>query len=113
MVAGNDIKNPVVKTFEVKWGGTSQGIFTFDTTGKNAGAMGWERREIKGLVASGSSTTLEFIDLTGTAYGTALDDIVVEPLATPAPEFPSAFLPATMIIGFLGAVLLIQRTREH
>ena len=29
------------------------------------------------------------------------------------PEFPSAFLPATMIIGFLGAVLLIQRTREH
>jgi len=31
----------------------------------------------------------------------------------PAPEFPSAFLPVTMIIGFLGAVLLIQRTREH
>lgn len=31
----------------------------------------------------------------------------------PSPEFPSAFLPATMIIGFLGAVLLIQRTREH
>jgi hypothetical protein len=32
---------------------------------------------------------------------------------TPSPEFPSAFLPAAMIIGFLGAVLLIQRTREH
>ena len=32
---------------------------------------------------------------------------------SPIPEFPSAFLPATMIIGFLGAVLLIQRTREH
>jgi hypothetical protein len=31
----------------------------------------------------------------------------------PAPEFPSNVLPATMIIGFLGAVLLIQRTREH
>jgi hypothetical protein len=31
----------------------------------------------------------------------------------PAPEFPSTFLPVTMIIGFLGAVLLIQRTREH
>jgi hypothetical protein len=27
------------------------------------------------------------------------------------PEFPSAILPATMIIGFLGAVLLIQRKR--
>lgn len=32
---------------------------------------------------------------------------------TPAPEFPSVFLPVTMIIGFLGAVLFIQRTREH
>jgi hypothetical protein len=31
----------------------------------------------------------------------------------PSPEFPSALLPATMIIGFLGAVLLIQRTKEH
>ena len=29
------------------------------------------------------------------------------------PEFPSAFLPATMLIGFLGAVLLIQKTRKH
>lgn len=28
------------------------------------------------------------------------------------PEFPSAFLPVTMIIGFLGAVLFIQRTRK-
>lgn len=31
----------------------------------------------------------------------------------PTPEFPSAILPATMIIGFLGAVLLIKRTREN
>jgi len=31
----------------------------------------------------------------------------------PSPEFPSTFLPVTMIIGFLGAVLLIKRTREH
>lgn len=29
------------------------------------------------------------------------------------PEFPSLALPATMIIGFLGAVLFIQRTKEH
>jgi hypothetical protein len=31
----------------------------------------------------------------------------------PSPEFPTVFLPVTMIIGFLGTVLLIQRTREH
>jgi hypothetical protein len=32
---------------------------------------------------------------------------------TSIPEFPSAFLPATMIIGSLGAVLLIQRAKEY
>jgi len=31
----------------------------------------------------------------------------------PIPEFSSAILPLTLIIGFLGAVLLLQRTREH
>jgi hypothetical protein len=33
--------------------------------------------------------------------------------STPTPEFPTMLLPATMIIGFLGAVFYIQRTREH
>ena len=33
--------------------------------------------------------------------------------STNIPEFPSVFLPLTMIIGFLGAVLLIQRTRKQ
>jgi len=37
----------------------------------------------------------------------------VMPSGNCVPEFPSMFLPVTMIIGFLGAVLLIQRTREH
>jgi len=40
-------------------------------------------------------------------------DVEMPTTCTNAPEFPSIFLPATMIIGFLGAVLLIQRTREH
>ena len=38
---------------------------------------------------------------------------IVTTAPVPTPEFPSAFLPVSMIIGFLGAVLLIQRTREH
>ena len=33
--------------------------------------------------------------------------------ASNVPEFPSVILPATMIIGFLGAVMYIQRTTEH
>ncbi len=32
--------------------------------------------------------------------------------STSVPEFPSIALPATFIIGFLGAILLIRRTRE-
>jgi len=32
---------------------------------------------------------------------------------TPVPEFPSAFLPLTMIIGIIGIILLIRRTKEH
>jgi hypothetical protein len=31
----------------------------------------------------------------------------------PVPGFPSAFLPASMIIGMLGVVLLFQRIREN
>jgi len=47
------------------------------------------------------------LDSDGNGAGDACESI-------PAiPEFPSLALPATMIIGFLGAVLLIQRTREH
>jgi len=45
-----------------------------------------------------------------------IDDLCTDatgntPIRTP--EFPSLVLPATMIIGFLGAVLLIRRTKEH
>ena len=43
-------------------------------------------------------------------YGISPD---LTPKTVTTPEFPSAFLPAAMIIGFLGAVLFIQRTREH
>jgi hypothetical protein len=39
--------------------------------------------------------------------------IIVQGLPAQVPEFPSSFLPATMIIGVLGAVLLIQRSRDH
>jgi hypothetical protein len=38
---------------------------------------------------------------------------IIVPVPVCSPEFPSTILPVTMIIGFLGAVLYIQRTREH
>lgn len=45
--------------------------------------------------------------LTASASNTA--EVVNVP---PAPEFPSPLLPASMVIGFLGAVFYIKRTRE-
>jgi hypothetical protein len=60
------------------------------------------------------SCTVTFIVSDGKL--TIQEDVVItvnDMNGTPVPEFPSTFLPATMIIGFLGAVLHIQRTREH
>lgn len=59
---------------------------------------------------SGFSTDIDkVVVVCSSNFGFALDDITYEDVIN-APEFPSAFLPAAMIIGFLGAVLLIQRT---
>lgn len=42
-----------------------------------------------------------------------IDDICTDASGVnPVPEYPTLLLPVTMIIGFLGAVLFIQRTRE-
>ena len=38
---------------------------------------------------------------------------VTVPPCIVAPEFPTVFLPAIMIIGFLGAVLCIRKTKEN
>ncbi len=38
---------------------------------------------------------------------------VLKKEGTPVPEFPPIYLPALAIIGFLGAVLLIRRTKEN
>jgi hypothetical protein len=67
------------------------------------------------FTGTGQAVTLMFADLgTSDQYGVLLDDVRVEKTegSTPAPEFPSAFLPVTLIFGFLGTVLLIKRTRE-
>ena len=53
---------------------------------------------------------IKTLTITGDYF--ALDDLQFTS-STPSPEFPSTFVPITMIIGFIGAVLLIQRTKEH
>ena len=46
-------------------------------------------------------------------YSNIVCEVEMPTTCTNTPEFPSLLLPAAMIIGFLGAVLLIQRTREQ
>lgn len=41
------------------------------------------------------------------------DSIVIDNHVTNAPEFPTIFLPVTMIIGFLGAVVMVKITRDQ
>jgi len=49
----------------------------------------------------------------GTMYGMPGTIEITVGNPNPIPEFPSTVLPAIFVIGFLGAVLLIRRTREH
>jgi TolB protein len=58
-------------------------------------------------------TTPETEHVTVISEQTAKLHFMLKKEGTPVPEFPSAFLPATVIAGFLGTVLLIHRTRKH
>jgi hypothetical protein len=58
---------------------------------------------------------IKYVLIHDTGQFWVMDDVCTDTTGTSpvrTPEFPSAFLPATFILGFLGAVLLIQRTRE-
>jgi hypothetical protein len=88
--------------------GTGTGPYTFSIEVTNS-----EGIPSQGCTYTGQ-TTLGKID-TFKATLSESGDIVILPAnqPNPVPEFPSTLLPATMIIGFLGAVLIIQRTREN
>jgi hypothetical protein len=64
---------------------------------------------------SGTSQVVELRSIGNGCDGEhiGIDSVEISTDGVSVPEFPSAFLPAIMIIGFLGTVLLIQRTREH
>jgi hypothetical protein len=53
--------------------------------------------------------TVSATDSTGLNAQTTFTDCVPPNI----PEFPTMFVPVAMVIGILGAALLIQRTREH
>jgi choice-of-anchor C domain-containing protein len=118
-MAGNTYEAPQIKTVEVFWDGVSKGTFDFDTTGHTPTNMGWTIiGPITGLPASsGSTTELKFQDITASGdvrAGVALDDIVVDLYTAPAiPEFPSMALPVGLIVGLIGAILFIRKSKEN
>jgi len=100
----NDNHNPCTLQFD--WTGAPSEI--------TAGGMGtWTKYTFK-REAAGTLTTISF---TGSgmadSYGALIDDVEVVETEMPVPEFPTLFLPVVLIIGILGAVLFIRRTREH
>jgi choice-of-anchor C domain-containing protein len=111
------------KALKVYWDGNevspTTGSLTFDTTGKSFTDMGWTLVTISGLKATKSTTELAFVQgaTDDERCGVALDDIsVVDPPVdppTPAPEFPSTALPAAMLVGFMGVVLFVQKSKNE
>ena len=100
---------PGVQTFTIAYSGLGPGLTSHYCEGAEVAAQGATVTvHINGdcpLTGTFTDTTYGHIaTFGGTCAGTPPSGI---------PEFPSLILPATMIIGFLGAVFLIQRTREN
>ena len=93
----------------------------FDWTGApsetTVGAVGSWTPYSFDKVATGSSTTISFTAIgVSDSIGALIDEVDVTETSRPpipAPEFPTMALPAALIVGMLGAVLFIQRTKEN
>jgi hypothetical protein len=93
------------------------------TAGPNAGMTGGDVTDANGVATwsytstlAGTDTIHAFILFTDAPNNDVSSNLAFKAWVTDGnniPEFPSMFLPVTMIIGFLGAVVLIQRIREN
>jgi choice-of-anchor C domain-containing protein len=102
------------KGLNVYWAGEKVKSVTFDTTGKSGDNMGWTLVTISGLKAKATTTEIAFEqgETSDDHYGVVLDDISVIDPVTPAPEFPSTTLPAALLVGFMGIILFVQKSRK-
>jgi choice-of-anchor C domain-containing protein len=75
-LAGNPAGPPTIKTLDVIATGGTAASYTFDTTGSTLLEMNWTTAEYSFLATSGS-TTLSFISTTESAWGPAIDNVVV------------------------------------
>ena len=117
-MAGNPECGPAEKLLNVYWGDQPAfGPYSYITTGYPVvGPGGWQTVTLADLPGTVGGTELIFEDVStpSSACGVALDNIIVTAKeSVPIPEFPTIALPAGFIIGILGSVLSIRRTREH
>ena len=98
-LAGNTDYSPTIKEMRVSAGGNSAD-FSFDITGKSRSNMGWVSKSW-GFTATGTTTTLSFLNLVDTPYGPALDNVSVIALSSPSIPEPSSML-GLLGLGVLG-----------
>jgi hypothetical protein len=95
----------------VYWGDTYLGQKSCTET------MTWVTHTYSPTASSIGQVKLMFVDEgTSNSYGVLLDAVVVEEEEdnnVPVPEFPTMALPAALIVGILGSVLFIKRTKEE
>ena len=108
-LAGNYGGAPVVKPLTVTVAGVTEN-YTFDTTGKSAGNMGWTRETFT-FVANSSSSTLSFVCNIGfvTNAGAAIDNVRVDPIVASAIPLDWAQWIAALLVVVAGATILHRR----
>jgi len=105
-MAGNPAGSPALKILDVRayYNGLNFFIdneqFSFDTTGNNLTAMGWEPHTFY-FTAPSDNATLLFGSLITGAYGPAIDNVVVTQV-TGVPEPTTIFLLVTALVGLAG-----------
>jgi choice-of-anchor C domain-containing protein len=109
-LAGNPNTSPTIKQMRISAAGSSAN-FSFDITGKSTTNMGWLSKSWD-FTANSTTTTLEFISLTNSFDGPALDNVSVialspPPTPTPIPE-PSSVL-GLLSLGVLGISSALKR----
>jgi len=94
----------------VYWGDTYLGQTSCTPT------MTWVTHNYSPTASSTGQVKLMFVDEgVSNSYGVLLDDVdvVEQENNVPVPEFPTVALPAVLIVGLIGAILFIQKSKEE
>ena len=75
-MSGNPAGPPPEKTLEVSATGGTTGLYTYDVTNNDLLTMNWTEESYE-FLATSATTTLTFRSTTATAYGPAIDNVVV------------------------------------